>query len=169
MLNQVRHKILMPEHLPRAQTFALLFAVWLILDGWDTAWLGVLLAATGTFLAINLVPEHRHVWLTWKLIAFEGYFLWESFRGGVDVAARVLHPRLRIDPEFRRHTLVLPAGEPRILMISLVSLLPGTLSADLEDGDKTLIVHILMPSAEDSIYRLEKWIEWLFSLPGEST
>jgi multicomponent Na+:H+ antiporter subunit E len=52
---------------------------------------------------------------------------------GLDVAWRALHPALPIEPQFQRFRLHLPEGQPRTLMVSVLSLMPGTLSAELED------------------------------------
>lgn len=139
---------------------------WVILDGLEMIAVGFPVAFAGAAMAAALPQGRPHRWLPWRFVAFVGFFLWESLRGGVGVAWRALHPRLPIDPRFHRHRLQLPEGQPRILMISLVSLLPGTLSADLEDDDETLIVHGLTADAEISVRRLERWIAWLFALPG---
>ena len=143
------------------QTFALLVTGWLILDGWQTLWLGLPASMAAAMLASSLAPDHRHFWLSWRLAGFLGFFLWESLRGGVDVGWRAMHPRLPISPAFCRHRMTLPDGQPRTLLISTISLLPGTLSADLEDDGRHLIVHSLVAGAEASVSRLDHWIAWL--------
>jgi len=60
--------------------------------------------------------------------------------------------------------MTLPDGQPRTLLISTISLLPGTLSADLEDDGRHLIVHSLVAGAEASVSRLDHWIAWLFDV-----
>lgn len=69
------------------------------------------------------------------------FFLWRSLNGGVDVARRALQPRLPISPGLFDHRWRLPPGLPRVFMANTVSLLPGTLSAELEDD--RLRVHVL--------------------------
>ena len=49
-------------------------------------------------------------------------------------------------PGYRRHSLALPAGAPRLLFLNTVTLLPGTLSAEVA-GD-AVIVHMLDTSAD---------------------
>lgn len=150
------------------QTFVLLFSAWLILDGFQAAGLGLFTCAVAAALSALLAPDHEHLWLRWRLIGFLVFFLKESVLGGIDVAWRALHPRTPIDPAFQRYRMTLPEGQPRTLLISSISMLPGTLSADLEDHNRTLIVHSLNPGAEKSIARLERMVTWLFSLPGTS-
>lgn len=62
-----------------------------------------------------------------------GFFPLESVRSGIDVARRALHPRLPIDPDFVRFGFRLPKGPARIFQVNTISLLPGTLSVELQD------------------------------------
>jgi multicomponent Na+:H+ antiporter subunit E len=74
-------------------------------------------------------------------LRFLPFFLWESLRGGVDVAARVLTRQPRVSPGFDTYRIRLKQGASRLLFANIVSLLPGTLAADLS-GD-SLRVHAL--------------------------
>ena len=69
------------------------------------------------------------------------FFFRRSLQGGVDVARRAFHPRMPIAPELIDYPLRLPPGLPRVILVNTVSLLPGTLSAEL-DG-QVLKVHVL--------------------------
>jgi len=112
--------------------------------------IGVPTVLTATVLSFKLSPS-----LTWRIhpigaIQFGGSFLWHSLLGGVDVARRVFHPRLPLQPGLITYTLRLPAGAARVFLANSVSLHPGTLSAEL-DGT-TLTVHTLdteMPVLEN--------------------
>jgi multicomponent Na+:H+ antiporter subunit E len=75
------------------------------------------------------------------LFRFLPVFLWGSLRGGMDVALRAIHPRLPLAPALQDYPLRIPDGPGRVLLIDVISLMPGTLSADLR-GD-TLAVHVL--------------------------
>jgi multicomponent Na+:H+ antiporter subunit E len=68
------------------------------------------------------------------------FFLWESLRGGADVALRALRPRLPLSPAIIQHRLRLPPGPAPVMMASLVSLMPGTLA--IISGHR-LRVHVL--------------------------
>lgn len=146
------------------QSFVVLALIWVALNGLEGWWLGLAAAAAGAGLGAVLASGSPHPWKPHRLVAFAGFFLVESFRGGVDVAWRALRPAMPIRPAFSRYRLALPPGQPRTLMVAVVSLLPGTLSADLDDDERVLIVHGLMPQAEASVVRLETWVQWLFSL-----
>jgi multicomponent Na+:H+ antiporter subunit E len=100
------------------------------------------------------------------LLSLTGWFVTRSFAGGIDVARRALSRRLDIDPGLVRHTLAIPPGRARTVVVGLISLMPGTLSAEL-DGD-ALEVHSLDIAArarvgeqvvelEDRVGRVSGW------------
>jgi multicomponent Na+:H+ antiporter subunit E len=146
------------------QTFIVLALIWLALNGLDGWPLGLLAALVGAIAGGLLAPGRPFPWRPHRLAGFLLFFLVESFKGGVDVAWRAVHPRLPVTPEFHRWRVDLPKGQPRTLMVGVISLLPGTLSADLSDDGRELIVHTLMPEAMASVERLDAHIRRLFSL-----
>lgn len=146
------------------QTFIVLMAVWLALNGLTAWWLGAVFAALGGLAGSTLAIGDPYPWRPLRLLLFFAYFVRASILGGVDVAARALDPRLPIEPRFLRYPLTVPPGQPRTLLVSLVSLLPGTLSADLEKD--TLIVHALSEESAAGLRDLEQRVAWLFSLEG---
>lgn len=101
------------------------------------------------------------------LAYFVPFFLWESLRGGADVAFRTLAPRMRVHPAFRSYRTGLKTVSARTFFTYCVSLLPGTLAADLHD--EWLEIHLLNsesdPSAE--LAKLELAVARLFSENGE--
>lgn len=103
------------------------------------------------------------------LIRFLPYFVWNSLRGGVDVAVRVLHPQLPIEPALVRYELRLRDSAARVLMADTVTLLPGTLSADLDDH--VLVVHVLNAGApfDEVLEVLEQRVADLFGLDDGAT
>lgn len=144
------------------QTFVVLMAVWLALNGLTAWWLGAAFAALGGLAGSTLAIGDPYPWRPLRLIAFFGYFVRASILGGVDVAVRALHPRLPIRPHLLRRELAVPPGQPRTLLLSLVSLLPGTLSVELQRD--TLVVHALSEQSAAGLDDLEPRIQWLFSL-----
>ncbi|MDT8449873.1 MAG: Na+/H+ antiporter subunit E [Wenzhouxiangellaceae bacterium] len=154
---------------PRAvwagQAGVMLLALWLIFDGLSGWPVGLVAAALGGVLAGWLSEGPPFWWNPLRLIGFAGFFVAESFRGGIDVAWRTLHPRMPVAPHFFEYAIALPEGQPRTLLISVISLLPGTLSAELERGRDVLVVHALAGGGRAGVARLERWIAWLFSLP----
>jgi len=148
-----------------AQGFSVLVAVWLIFDG-PAHWpVGLFAAAAGGMLAGWLSSGPAFWWNPLRLAAFAWFFLVESFRGGIDVAWRSLHPALPVMPHPFRQPIGLPEGQPSTLLISVISLLPGTLSAELERRERILVVHTLTAGGEHAVARLKRRIARLFSLP----
>ncbi len=119
-----------------------LFAVlWWILSGGDhqSWWVGAPVVFVAVIVSRWLLPAVPLSW--WELVKFTPLFLWRSVLGGLDVAKRALGPQLAISPRLLRYRLRLPDRLPRVALLNIMSLLPGTLSAALEGDD--LLVHVL--------------------------
>lgn len=133
----------------RALLFSLLW--WALTDGTAGSWwIGAPAVASGVIISVTLVPPLGLVWR--EVMGFVPFFLWHSLKGGVDVAWRAFHPRMPIMPELIEYPLRLPPGLPRVILVNTVSLLPGTLSAEL--GGQVLKVHVL-DSLGDFLAELE--------------
>ncbi|WP_218141616.1 Na+/H+ antiporter subunit E [Nitrosomonas sp. Nm51] len=120
----------------------LLFSIlWLILTNGDpSSWLigapAILFAVIASTRLVSPVP------LIWSEVpGFIAFFLIRSLAAGADVAYRVLHPLMPIAPDLVTYPLRIPPGLPQVFMANTVSLMPGTLSADLNQN--ILKVHIL--------------------------
>jgi multicomponent Na+:H+ antiporter subunit E len=122
--------------------------VWLGLNGPDLAsWLiGVPTILAASTLVMRY-PRHRPLDLRWAgLAGFALFFFRQSVLGGWDVARRVLEPRPRIDPGYVDYETSLPPGPARHFYIGVISLLPGTLTTDVE-GDR-IVVHAIDVEAD---------------------
>lgn len=144
------------------QLFVALLVMWLALNGFERWLLGLLTSLAGGALAAWLAVRAPATVAPLQVPVFAAFFLSESLKGGVDVAWRALHPALPIEPQFGRFRLDLPRGQPRTLMVSVLSLMPGTLSAELLDGGRTLVVHALTPKGLASVHVLHARIRRLF-------
>jgi len=96
------------------------------------------------------------------LMRFLPYFAVESLRGGIDVASRVMRPRLNIEPGFQRYVPRLSNPKALVIFLDSISLLPGTLSADLRGG--IIEVHALDNRSDltPELYRLERLVAGIF-------
>lgn len=138
------------------------FALWAILAGgrgWSAGAPFVVLAAVTSCL---VAPMSR--WSLAGLARFLPYFLWNSLRGGVDVASRILHPKLPIKPGLVYYELQLSDTAARVMMANTVTLLPGTLSANLDNH--VLVIHVLNADAsfDDMLGSVERRVADLFAL-----
>lgn len=144
---------------------------WVLVDGEASSWwFGLPAVGLAVMVSLLLPPAPTPLHLSpGGLALFMPFFLVQSLRGGVDVMRRALHPRLPLEPALICYRLGLGEASARVFMANAVSLLPGTLIADL-DGDQ-LIVHSLdvrMP-VHEQLRELERRVGRVFGLePGVS-
>lgn len=124
--------------------FALFYALWLAI----TEGRADLLAAGVPVCLLTVAISHavwrrsgRRVRLT-GLLGYVPGFLWRSFKGGVDIGWRVVHPRLPVSPVFVTHDCRDADETGQVLFCDVISLMPGTLGAGLR-GRKA-VVHLLV-------------------------
>lgn len=158
-----RIQLLLRRAGPRAAGYALLW--WILTGGDQASWvigLPVVIAATAANLM--LLPAVGWRCSLTGMARFLPYFLWQSLLGSVDVAKRALNPRLPLAPFLLHYFLRLPTGSARIFFANTVSLLPGTLSAELLDD--CLTVHALDEAlpVRAKLQTLEARIADLFAL-----
>ena len=129
-----------PALLVRIPLFALL---WVVLTGGRTeSWLLGLPAVLVAAWVSNQARRFPTLRLSlWGSIRFMGFFLKASLISGMDVVRRALGPKLRLHPDLIDYRLSLSTEAARIFMANAISLLPGTLSAELA-GDH-LTIHVL--------------------------
>lgn len=75
------------------------------------------------------------------------YLLWAIVRSNLDVALRVLHPRLPIRPGIVKVRTRLRTPLARLVLANSITLTPGTLSVDVDGED--LYVHWLEVHSDD--------------------
>ncbi|MCU7938116.1 MAG: Na+/H+ antiporter subunit E [gamma proteobacterium symbiont of Bathyaustriella thionipta] len=145
----------------RAMLFALTW--FLLTDGVMDSWLiGGPVVLLATIASIVLLPPFS--WSFIGIMRIVPVFLWRSLYAGIDVARRALHPRLPISPGLYQYRWRLPPGVPQIFMANMVSLLPGTLSAEL--ADEYLCVHVLDQTGDfiSELSIIEDYVARLFAL-----
>ena len=147
----------------RALIFMLVW--WALAEGSLDRWpFALAMVALATFLSLALLPPPP--WrLRWQALpAFVLFFFHQALLGGFDVAWRALHPQLPIKPGFSHHPLQPKPLAARLLLAWTVSLLPGTLSVEIEPD--SLEVHSLNTDLSDqALIALETKIDALFVGP----
>ncbi len=115
--------------------------IWIVLTagGPGSLTVGVPVILAAALASAFLLP--RLPWSPRGILGFAAYFLVQSVRGGVDVARRALHPALPIDPAVIEYRFRIAGELPRVALTNTISLLPGTLGADMDDSH--LYVHTL--------------------------
>ena len=123
--------------LPRLAVFSFL---WFALAGSDTAsWIiGIPAVFFASALSLKLASSSPLRVRFVCALRFIPFFLRQSFYGGVDVMRRALSFQQLLDPGLVSYTTFLPEGSARILFANTISLLPGTLSAELHGNSVTI-------------------------------
>jgi multicomponent Na+:H+ antiporter subunit E len=142
--------------------------VWLALTGGDPlSWIvgapAVLLAVT---VSLFLSPGCMRTVSFGHALLFLPYFIVQSILSGLDVLRRTFSPKLRINPGLFIYRTSLPEESSRVLLANIISLLPGTISTDLQDEE--IIIHVLdtgLP-ARENIRQLEIRIARIFHQPA---
>lgn len=107
-------------------------------DSWGVGGVSVILALAAS---LALLPPAKGRFSPLGLAAFVGFFLVQSVKGGIQVAAMALRPQLDLAPAMLDLPMALPPGLARVMLVNTLNLLPGTLSVCIE-GDR-LRLHVL--------------------------
>jgi multicomponent Na+:H+ antiporter subunit E len=148
---------------------AIMTLLWWVLTNSAGWYFGAVAIAVATWVSLAFMPHWQPTWRWLTAVRFILYFLGKSLQGGIDVSYRALHPALPLQPVWHHYPLRLPPGRGRILFVSVISLLPGTLSADLDD--QAVHVHALnnSPTTVAELQQLEAHIAALLSEPLTSS
>ncbi len=120
--------------------FAVFSFLWYVLAGYDKAsWIiGIPAVLSAAALSLMLAPSCQYSISPIGALRFIPFFLRQSLHGGIDVMRRALSTHQLLDPGLVSYTTLLPKGSARIFFVNTISLLPGTLSAEL-DGNRVTI------------------------------
>jgi multicomponent Na+:H+ antiporter subunit E len=164
----------MTAYLRTALTRALTLAIvwWAVSEGVTYGWYyGAVVVFLATALSLRLRPPtaekprpRRLLERTGALLTLAGWFVARSFVGGVDVARRALSRPLNLKPGLVRYQLAIPPGQARTVVVGLMNLMPGTLSAELYGDvlhvhalDVTTDVKTQVAGLEDRVGRVSGW------------
>lgn len=136
----------MQSLLPRPLLSFLLVAVWLLLNNstnWEHLGLAVLLGVSIPLLVQHLQePSAKRIHLG-KLVAYCVVVLWDILVANLLVARLVLGPVKRLQPAFIEVPLQITEPLPLVWLASTITLTPGTVSCDVSEDGKYLLVHVL--------------------------
>lgn len=102
----------------------------------------------------------------WGLV-FLFIFLWECIKANFDVAYRVIHPDMPINPGIVKVKLTLKTEIARVMLANSITMTPGTITVDIKD-DYIFIHWINITSNDPVIYsdkiccKFEKHIRRIF-------
>lgn len=155
------------QTLRRGLLYLIVFSLfwWLLTGGVAYSWwFGVPIVIVAAVIAQKLENANHSLQIA-AIPAFLWHFTSRSVIAGLDVAYRTLHPKLPLQPGLVDYKLHLAPGRPQTFFAGVISLLPGTLSASLQEN--TITLHVL-DTSEDlaaSLLQTEKIVARLFG-PG---
>jgi multicomponent Na+:H+ antiporter subunit E len=128
-----------------------LFGVWLLWSGHYVPLLMTIgaLSSIGVVFVVrrmNLVDhESVPIEVTPRAILYAPWLLWQIIRSNLDVARRILHPGLPIQPHIIRLTSGQRTDLGRVIYANSITLTPGTVTIAIEGNEIT--VHALTEEA----------------------
>lgn len=132
--------------LPSPWTSAALFIAWPMLAQSASAGqllLGAVLALAVPWLLAPLRPTQSRM-RSWRaLLRLMAVVLWDIVRSNIDVARRVLGRDAAIEPRFLWLPVDLQDPLATVLLAGIITTTPGTISAELSDDRRWLLVHAL--------------------------
>lgn len=141
-------------------------SIWFVLSkadlsSWPFAFPTILIS---TWISLCLVGPEGQLFKPVVLLGYLPLFVWKSIASAFDVMVRVLNPSLPIQPGLVHYHLTLTHEGARVLLANCITMLPGTISAQLNDDH--LIIHSLDTSlpVHAIINRLERKIANIFRL-----
>lgn len=131
--------------LPAPLLSAVLFAAWLLLNGISAGHvvLGAALAVAIPWFTERFRPDRFRLRAWRTLVALAVTVLWDIVVSNLQVAGLILGPERRIRPRFV--WLPLDVRDPHAVaaLAGIITMTPGTLSADLTEDRRFLLVHAL--------------------------
>ena len=150
---------------------AFLGAAWLLLSGHYEPLILAFGAVSCVVVALisyrmGVVDYESHpIHLGWRLPIYWIWLAWEIVKANVDVAKRIIHPRMPISPT----VITLEASQPNELGLAIyansITLTPGTVTLQVDRGK--LDVHALSHEAAADLERgaMDRRVTWIEETP----
>ena len=144
----------MSRLLPSPLTSAVLFVSWLLLN--ESVSTGHLLLAALLAIAIPLAAapvrgERARIRHPGAAMRLAMVVLWDIVVSNVEVARRILGPESRLKPAFVWVPLSIRDPHGIAALAGIITLTPGTLSSDLSEDQRHLLVHALHVDDEQAL------------------
>jgi len=136
--------------------FIIGFIVWMLL-GWPPdhqhALVGIFVAGFVAALAGGMFTRRpgyfinpvRYLWFGYYVLLF----LWECLKANIDVALRVLNPKLPINPGIVKVETTLKSDTALTFLANSITLAPGTFCIDIKPESGILYIHCINVESGD--------------------
>lgn len=151
----------------------ILFIIWILLAGTSSQELiiGGIVAVVITLLFHQKLSMLGDIKLSPKSIIFmfryTFVFLWELIKSNIDVAKRVISPKLPINPGIVKVKTNLRSSIGRAFLANSITLTPGTLTVEMRED--SFYIHWIDVTSEDIegatkeiVSKFEKYLEVIF-------
>lgn len=109
--------------------------------------------------SLRVIPEATYYTLV---------FIWEVIVSGIDMAKRVLHPNLLIEPDVLEVPLRVQSDMGITSIANSISLTPGTLTMDHDPETNTLYIHgVAGRNREATLAPIRRWEDMLLIIFDE--
>jgi multicomponent K+:H+ antiporter subunit E len=142
--------------LPHPLLSLLLLLLWLLLNNSAAAGQLVLGALFGVLIPLftrRFWPQPAYLTRPGRALRFAGRVLWDILVANFAVARIVLGPSSAIRPVFVRVPLDIEGEFATTVLLMVISLTPGTITADLDAKCSHLLVHALSVDDPDELVR----------------
>ncbi|MCM8781505.1 MAG: Na+/H+ antiporter subunit E [Candidatus Omnitrophica bacterium] len=114
---------------------------------------GVLVSSFVAFMTGDMFVKRPHLFkcvgrYVWFLY-YVPLFIWECIKANIDVAYRVSHPRLPINPGIVKVKTTLKSDTALTFLANSITLTPGTLSVDIDKEYGFLYIHWIYVKDKD--------------------
>lgn len=115
---------------------------------------GIIVVAFVTFMTGDMFVKRPHVFkhptrYLWFLY-YVPVFLWECLKANIDVAYRVGHPDLPINPGIVKVKTTLKSETGLTFLANSITLTPGTMSVDMDQENGFLYIHWIDVKEKDN-------------------
>jgi len=116
---------------------------------------GIAVSAFVSFITGDLFIRRphmlKHPLRYWYFFAhYVPIFLWQCLKANIDVAYRVLHPKLPINPGIVKVKTDLKTDTALTFLANSITLTPGTMSVDIDKDNGVLYIHWIDVKASDT-------------------
>ncbi len=138
-------------------TFCVMFLFWLLLSGiFDVLHVGagIICSAIIAFVSYDLLVTQKWDKMLRKSGRFIIYIVWELWQillANFDVAYRVLHPKMPIDPSVIEFDTSLRSDLAIVTLANSITLTPGTITINIEQEKGRFQVHAIAQKPADAL------------------
>lgn len=140
----------------RLIVFVIMYTLWCLLNwvpDWQHLVIGIFVAAFISYLTADMFIERPSVYGNISRYAWFIYyipvFFWRCLQANIDVAYRVIHPDMPINPGIVKVKTSLRSSAALTFLANSITLTPGTLCVDIVAQEGILYIHWIDVKTQD--------------------